>query len=382
MKVLCCFLLLAALAGAQAPAPETFDDLASRAQSLVDSSPAEAVTLFRKALAQRPSWPEGWMYMGGDLFRLQRYAEARDAFRKGIELAPKLGTAYGFLGLCEYELGDYNEALGAIGQGEALGLGPNEGFVIAVRQRAALILAQAQAYDEALAQLGPLSRKGMNSPLIDVAIGLCALTIPKKPEALTPQELEVVNLAGKATWAGMSRKAEAEAAFRDLLAKYPDFPGVQYAFGVYEMEMDQRVALEAFEKELKNHPNHWPSMLVLAFLKTRDGDPEEGIRITEKAMKLEPARNRWIAQTAIGQAYLSMGEPAKAIVELEAAVKQQPNNDSIHFFLEQAYRQGGRKADALRERDAFVKLREQTDPMSLPTHPGLGRQESTGTAAP
>jgi predicted Zn-dependent protease len=75
-----------------------------------------------------------------------------------------------------------------------------------------------------------------------------------------------------------------------------------------------------------------------------------------------------------------MGKPALAIPELEAAVKQQPNNDSIHYFLGQAYRQAGRKADAQRERDEFVRLREHTDPRSMPAPPGMSRAESTAQA--
>ena len=359
---------LAVLLPAQTPPTESFEDLAARAQADVDSQPAEAVALFKKALDLQPTWAAGWLYMAGDLYGLLRYPEARDAFRKGIELAPKTGTAYGFLGLCEYELGDFNQAYADIRKGESLGLGANLPFETVVRDRAALILARDQAFDEALAQLGPLTTRGVNTPEVTEAIGLCALTISKPLERLSEHERAVVDLAGKATWANMSRRStEAEAGFKELMAKYPDDPGVHYAYGVYQMEIDQRAALAEFEKELKANPAHWPSMLVVAFLKTRDGDPQSGIQITQKAMRLQPARNRWIAQTAIGQAYLSMGEPEKAIVELEAAVKQQPMNDSVHFFLGQAYRQAGRKEDAQREKDEFVRLREQMDPRSMPT---------------
>ena len=372
----------ASLMWAQTPPADSFDELAARAQAEVDSNPAESAELFKKALEIRPSWAEGWLYLGADLYQSQRFSEARDAFRKGIALAPQIGSAYGFLGLCEYELGDLNGAIGDIRKGEQLGLGPNLVFETLVRRRAALALTRAQAYDEALAQLGPLTVKKVNTPEVEEAIGLCALTMPRSPESLTPQERVVVDLAGRATWANMCRRStDAEQAFAELLAKYPDFPGVQYAAGVYEMEMDQRVALGEFEKELKSNPTHWPSMLVIGFLRTRDGDPEAGIEMTRRAMRLEPPRDHWIAQTAIGQAYLSMGQPEKAVVELEQAAKQQPSNDSIHFFLEQAYRQLGRKADAEREKDEFVRIRERTDPRSLPTPPSLGGAPSASEAA-
>jgi tetratricopeptide (TPR) repeat protein len=375
-----CAILFASLLPAQTAPSDSFDDLAARAQAEVDSKPAEAVDLFRKALALRPSWPEGWLYMGADLYGLQRYGEAREAFRKGIGLAPS-GTAYGFLGLCEYELGDLDPALTDIGKGEMMGLGPNLPFETVVRDRAALILIRAQAFDEALAQLGPLSKRGVNSPDVTEAIGLCALTMARRPETLSARERAVADLAGQASWANMSRRStEAADGFRELMAKYPDAPGVHYAYGVYQMEVDQHVALAEFEKELKANPAHWPSMLVIAFLKTRDGDPEASIELAQKAMRLQPARNRWVSQAAIGHAYLTMGEPEKAIPALEASVKQQPANTSVHFYLEKAYSLAGRKEDAKREKDEFIRLTRQQDPLSLPIPAGMGGEGATGPA--
>ena len=381
MRLLCASaVLFASLSRAQTP-PDTFEDLAVRAQANVDSKPAEAVTLFRKALVLRPSWAEGWRYLGGDLYGLGRYTEARDAFRKGIALSPQSGTAYGFLGLCEYELGDFDQALADIENGEALGLGPNLPFETVVRHRAALVLIRAQAFDEALAQLGPLSKREVNSPDVTEAIGLCALTMARRPETLSARERAVADLAGKASWANMSRRStEAEAGFRELMTKYPDDPGVHYAYGVYQMEIDQRVALAEFEKQLKANPAHWPSLLVIAFLRTRDGEPEAAIQLAQKAMRLQPARNRWIGHAAIGHAYLTMGETEKAIPELEASVKQQPDNASVHFYLEKAYRQAGRKADAQREKAEFVRLKTQQDPLALPSPAGMGGEGPTGLA--
>jgi hypothetical protein len=52
----------------------------------------------------------------------------------------------------------------------------------------------------------------------------------------------------------------------------------------------------------------------------------------------------------------------------------------VHFFLEQAYRQAGRKEDAQREKDTFVRLREKMDPRSMPTPPGMGGGRATEPA--
>lgn len=359
--------------------PDDFAALSGRAQSLVDSNPEEAAALFKQALALQPSWPEGWLYMAGDLYRLKRYTESREAFRKGLELAPQNGPAWGFLGLCEFELGNYSAALADIGKSEGLGLGGNPQFEAAVRLRAALILIRAQDYDEALSQLVPLSKVGDNSPPVVAAVGLCALTIPRLPSELTAQQLPLVNLAGTALWANVSRRSsDAEAAFHQLITTYPNEPGVHYAYGNYLMEIDQHAALAEFDKELQAHPSHWPTMLVSSFLQIREGQPEPAIRLARQALSIAPEKHRWIAHTAIGHAYLSMGDADKAIPELRTALKAQPDNASVHFYLEKAYRLAGRKEDAQREKTEFLRLKQQQDPLAIPgmIAPGNGTSGS------
>ncbi|MGH9593938.1 MAG: tetratricopeptide repeat protein, partial [Bryobacteraceae bacterium] len=67
---------------AQTPPAESFDDLARQAESLLDSRPEEAAALYKRALEQRPSWAEGWFYLGAASYKLNRFPEARNAFQK------------------------------------------------------------------------------------------------------------------------------------------------------------------------------------------------------------------------------------------------------------------------------------------------------------
>src|SRR3954468_16853902 len=86
----------------QAGPDATFRDLASRAAAALERNPEEAIALYRQATSLRPSWAEGWFYTGAALYQLNRYPECRDAFEHVVSLAPGKGTAWGFLGLCEY----------------------------------------------------------------------------------------------------------------------------------------------------------------------------------------------------------------------------------------------------------------------------------------
>ncbi len=358
--------LMSSAAFCQTP-PESFDDLAREAEAALDTNPARAADLYRKALELRPGWPEGWFYLGAANYGLNRYREARDAFEKGIPLAPSNGTAWGFLGLCDYGLGKFSQALDEIAKGEQIGLGPNVGFETAVRQRAALILIRGSFFDKAIAQLQPLTKHNVEDPAVVEAVGLCALASPRTPDELSPPRRAVVDLAGKALWAATSQHPEeAKAGFERLLATYPNEPGVHYAHGLYLMDFDQAAALAEFRKELAANPKHWPSLLVAAFLETRQGDTDQSLQAAREAETFAPPAFRWLCDAEIGRALLAANQPEKAIPAFEDSVRLEPTNAQTHFYLEQAYRLAGRRADAQREKAEFVRLKSIEDPLSLP----------------
>jgi tetratricopeptide (TPR) repeat protein len=355
---------------AQTPAKEQkeqFDELARRAQAILDSRPEEAAGLYKQALAIRPEWAEGWLYMGGALYQSGRYAEATDALRKGVGLAPAVGTGWALLGLSESQLEDQDQALADIRKGEDLGLGANSGFEVAVRVRAAQLLIRSSAFDEALAQLQPLTRYPDNPPAVEEAMGLCVLAAPDDMAKLAPQKRAVADLAGKAAWAFASQHPDlAAAGYRQLLAQFPNEPGVHYAYGLYLMETDLEAALAEFQKEVQNNPKHWPALLVVASLEMRQGAPDAAIESLHAAMKVVPASYRWLCHTDLGRADLDANNLDAAIRELENAVQQMPSSPKAHFYLADAYRRAGRKADAERERAAFEKTKAQQDPLGVP----------------
>lgn len=363
---LCACIPVAVLRG-QAPSAPAFDELARRAEAVLDSQPAEAAGLYKQALALRPDWPEGWMYMGAALYQSKRYAEATDAFRRGIDLAPNLGTAWAFLGLSEAEVDNADQALGDIRKGEALGLGNNPPFEAAVRVKAAQLLIQSSAFNEALEQLQPLALRGMTSPALEATMGLATLSIPAVFAELPPARRAVVALAGRAAWAsGSQRAAEAAAAYKDLMERYSDEPGVRYAYGLYLMETDLAGALAEFQKEAEKNPKHWPSLLAIASLQIRKGAPESAIQPLRVALRLVPTAQRWQCHAELGRAHLASDDLAPAIGELETAARFMPSVAQLHFFLAQAYRRAGREQDAERESAEFQRLKAQQDPLGVP----------------
>jgi tetratricopeptide (TPR) repeat protein len=345
---------------------QAFDDLSRRADALLDANPAEAAPLYRKALEIRPAWAEGWFNLGGALYQMDRYAEAVDALRKAVALAPKHGPAWGLLGLCEAELDDADQALADIRRGEELGLGPNLEFETAVRVKAARLLVLASSFDEALLQLQPLSARGVDSkPVLDT-MGLCSLVIPKKMSELTPKERQAVALTGKAAWAAvMLRPAEAAAAYRELLERFPDQWGVRYAHGLYLMESDLDAALAEFQKEVSDHPNNWPALIANSSLLIRQGTPEQAVELLRRALKIVPPKYRWLCHAELGRASMTADNLDAAIPELQTAVRMMPANAQVHYTLSQAYRRSGRKAESDKEMAEFHTRKAVEDPLGV-----------------
>lgn len=356
---------------AQTPDKAQFDDLSRRAQAVLDSHPEDAIQLYKQALAIRPDWPEGWLYMGGALYQLGRYAEATDSLRKGIGLAPVFANGWALLGLSESQLDDPDQALADIRKGEDLGIGGNIPFETAVRVRAAQLLILSSAFDEALAQLQPLTKYPNEPPPVEETMGLCALASPDDLSKITPARRAVTDLAGKAAWSFATLHPDAAAAgYRQLLSQYPTEPGVHYAYGLFLLETDIKEAMAEFQKELQNNPKHWPSMLVIASIEIRQGTPEKAIESLHAAMKIVPTKYRWLCHLNVGHADLDANNAAAAISELEDAVRQRPSSANAHFLLAEAYRDAGRKADAEREKTEFEKTKVEQDRLGVPAlHP-------------
>lgn len=369
VRVAVLFCLVALVAGfPQTPNPTDFNDLARRAEAALDSQPAEAAKLYQQALAIKPDWTEGWFYLGGALYQLDRYAEGTDAFRKAVAGAPENGAAWAFLGLCEAELDNSEQALADIRKGEELGLGANQGFEAAVRVKAAQILIRSSAFDEAMVQLQPLARQNANAQLVVDTMGLCALGAPSKLSELSRERRAVVSLAGKASWASVTQHPEeAATAYRQLLEQYPKEPGVHYANGLYLMETDLKAALAEFKQELQISPKHWPARIVLASLQLRQGSAEQSIQSLREAMKMIPTRFRWLCHAELGRANLSADNLDAAISELQAALRLKSGNAQVHYFLAQAYRRAGRPEEAQKENAEFQKLKLLQDPLGVPS---------------
>jgi tetratricopeptide (TPR) repeat protein len=342
---------------AQPPAADPrFDKVVRDAAAARDARRIEeSIALYQEAVRLRPSWVEGYWHLGTAFYELNRYADARDAFARVVRSEPEHAPAYGFKGLCEFQLKNYEEALSDLMQAADLGVAGPKDLVSAITYHTAVTMTRLEQYEFALSTLQSFARDGTDSPRVIEAFGMALLRIPMTPDELPPNRRELVMLAGRgAYYRAVRRPAAAKPAFELLVQRYPDAPNVHYAYGVYLLDEDPGRAIEAFQQELKLSPGHVPSLLQIAFEYLRQSEWEPATMWAQRIVELEP--RDFAARRALGQALLETGDVAGSIEHLEAGVKLAPDSPSMRFMLARAYERAGRQVDAERERTEFLRL--------------------------
>jgi len=351
---------LSVAGAAQTPAPKqqpSFDHLSKladteRQQNHLDN----AIGYYRQALKVRTSWKDGWWYLGTILYDQDRYAEARDAFRKLLTLDARNGPALALLGLCEFAAKEYGPSLVHLNRARVIGFGDNQQMAQVVFYHNTILLTLFEQFESALDLSIQMVKRDMSDTKVIEAAGLAALRMPILPEDLEAQDLELVLLTGRAVCsAAGANAADTQKLFEELIAKFPNTANVHYVYGTYLLQNDPAAGLREISKELDLRPDHLPSLVTLSLEYLKNGEPEKGLQYAERAVKTAPAS--FAAYTALGRVLVDSGKTQEGIEKLEYAAKLAPDSPQARIALASAYAKVGRSADAARERAEFLKLK-------------------------
>ena len=259
---------LGAAADQKAPvaAPAAFDKVSQEATQAREQNRSEdAIPLYRQAVKLRPTWAEGWWFLGELLYDQNQYPEARDALRRLIGLDSNSSAGFALLGLCEFETKEYDKSLNHIYQARRLGLGDDPQIRRVVLFHEMLLLTRLQQYESAMQVLVNVVKDGGAGASVIEAAGLSGLRRPILPEDLPPSDKDLVERAGRAVCAMAGRDhATAEASFAELLATYPNSPNVHYLYGLFLAATDADAGLREYQKELELNPKHTAALASIA----------------------------------------------------------------------------------------------------------------------
>jgi predicted Zn-dependent protease len=319
----------------------------------------EAAALYRKALALRPRWREGWWSLGTIEYDHDHYANAAQAFERLITLDPANGTAHAMLGLCQFELTNDEAALKNLLNAERLGVIKDEQLRKVAVYHLGLLQLRTKRFSAAKETLQQLAKDGVKTRELNAALAEAALLIrPQDAPSEGTEGATVLDRAGEAEILFAQKDFDrAKQIYRSLAEEYPTYPHLHIAFGRLLLETyDIDEAVDEFQKELKTDPKNVDSLLEIAAVRYQL-DSQDGLKYAESAVKLAPEQP--FAHYLLGLLRLDTDDAAGAIPELEIARKAFPREARMYFSLGNAYARVGRKVEAAKARAEFARINAQ-----------------------
>jgi tetratricopeptide (TPR) repeat protein len=287
-----------------------------------------------------------------------QYSASAGDLKEWLRKNPDDGTGWAVLGLNEFALVQYDNALIHLARGAQLGLSGSPESLQSARYTYGVLLIRAGKFDQASDVLASALSTGPLDGQIEYALGLALLHRAQIPGKQKPQEASLVSAAGKIS--ALLRNSQYDAAFlqfQQLIKENASAPFLHYAYGTALLavsEFDEAAA--QMQKERTISPSSELPCVRLASIALRQHNFADAIAWSHCALLL--SANSPEGHYLLGRASLEAGDDETALRELEAASRLSPASPEIHFNLAKAYARAKMPEKAERERAIFSQLNE------------------------
>ena len=285
-----------------------------------------------------------------------KYAEAVAALKTWVEQKPEDGTAWAVMGLSEFELKDYGNALIHLQRGQQLGLGASRQAASFAIYHLALLLNRSGRFESATTLLASIADFQPMANEVQIALGLSLLRMPVLPADVAAAQRPLVESAGAIAALLLASKYDAAfPQFQKLIAEYPATPYLHYAYGTALESLSQFDEAKAqMRQETRLSPQSALPWIRIASISLRQHLPADALTAAETAVQLAPESAD--AHYVLGRSWLEQGDEHKAIPELEKAAGMAPDSPETHFALARAYAKADMTEKAGEERATFARL--------------------------
>jgi tetratricopeptide (TPR) repeat protein len=343
---------------AAAPANSAaFDELSSQAAaSLAAGNTNEAIRIYQKALRLHPGWDEGRWNLAMLDYSAGHFPEAIIALKEWVARKPDYGTGWAVLGLSEFEIKDYSNALIHLQRGQDLGMGGSKESVQLARYRLGILLNRDGQFDRASEVLATEAGPGPLAEKIQFALGMSLLRMSLLPDEVEASKRGFVLSAGEiAALLQDSKYDEAFPKFQALLAQHPSVPFLHYAYGTALAALSQYDDAEfQLRQEISIAPNSELPYVRMASIELKMHRPADALSFAQRAVEL--GADSAEAHYLLGRSCMEVGQHDKALQELETAGKIAPGSPEVHFNLAKAYAKANLPEKAQQERATFARL--------------------------
>lgn len=289
-------------------------------------------------------------------YSANHYPEAIAELKIWLERHPYSGPAWAVMGLCEFELKDYKNALVHLQRAEQSGFGGSPEAEGLARYHLALLQNQSGQFDNAMETLLPGTRSETVATEIKIVLGMALLRMPLLPDQLDPSQTALAQSAGEI--AALLQNSKYDRAFpklQALLKQYPSIPFLHYAYGTALSALSQFDESETqLRAEVQISPGSELPCISLASLQLKQHRAAEALASAQRAVQLAPesAESHYV----LGRAYLELGNTEQAVPQLEQASNLAPGSPEVHYNLAKAYAKAKLLEKAERERAIFARL--------------------------
>src|SRR5436190_2410825 len=317
---------------------------------------AGAAAHYESLLRIAPRLAPAYNNLGSLYLRQREYKKAEAVLEKGLKIDPKMSSASALLGVALYELGDYAGARRNLEF--ALRANPKD-------NNAELFLAndliKLGEFERAADHLRQLSQRQPENQEVWYLLGKVHMKLSEealtKLNALDANSVWVHEISGE-VMESMKNYDGALLEYKKAAEVAPQQAGTHYHLGNAYWSLNMwDAATEQFRAELANDPSNCMAQWKIGnIILEKHGDSNEALTEVQKA--LDACSDLMGARVDRARVLLKLEQPAEAVKDLEAAIKADPAEPSMHFLLAQAYRSLGRTQEAPAEMKVVSKLEE------------------------
>jgi tetratricopeptide (TPR) repeat protein len=284
-----------------------------------------------------------------------RYPETAHLLKEWLRTNPEDGTSWAMLGLCEFSMKDYDNALIHLDRGSQLGVSGGPESVAMARSTLGILLVRAGLFERGSELLAAAYAPDSPNATVKCALGLALL---RRAELVGPEQRQPALVGAAGEIAILLRQSKYDDAFprlRQLLVDYPSVPFLHYTFGSALLalsEFDEAAA--QMRAEIAISPSSELPLLRLASIALRQRDPHTAMDWAQRAIHLAP--DTVDGHYLLGRSFLETGDIAAALHELEIASRLDPGSPEVHFNLAKAYERAKQPGKAQAERATFARL--------------------------
>jgi tetratricopeptide (TPR) repeat protein len=280
---------------------------------LADGRPDAAAPLFEKALRLTPASAAAHFGSGRVALDRKDYAAAAAHLEQALALDPQATASHYQLGMAYRGLGDMAKAGAQLAQRGDIEPRPADPLM----RRLDELLESAEAYNV---------RGGRE---LDAQNWAAAAEDFRKGLALKPDDPSLRHRLGTALYQ-MKDAHGAEAQFRDVIRRSPDFARAHFSLGlVLAAAGRHQEAIDAFSNAVKSDGGYLQARLQLASLLARNGRPDDAIAEYRQVLERDPAQRD--AAFGLAMALVRLERYRDARARLDDALKARPGDTLFSY---------------------------------------------------